>query len=76
MGDVRVVAIDLRDVEGHAIESVVCRQDFDIVFNFETSPGFRGNRVVASFNVKTQWDVPLFLHHNRMTGTEFGELPP
>jgi lipopolysaccharide transport system ATP-binding protein len=25
--------------------------------------------------VKTQWDVPVFLHHNRMTGDEFGELP-
>jgi len=74
-GEVRVVAIEIRDIEGHTIDSVTCGQDFDIVFHFETSQGFRSNRVVASFTVKTQWDVPVFLHHNRMTGTEFGELP-
>ena len=74
-GEVRVVGIEFRDVEGRTIDSVACGHDFDIVFHFETSPGFRSNRVVASFVVKTQWDVPVFLHHNRMTGTEFGELP-
>ncbi len=74
-GEVRVVGIELRDAEGHTIDSVVCGQDFDIVFHFEASAGFRSNRVVASFIVKTQWDVPVFLHHNRMSGTEFGELP-
>jgi lipopolysaccharide transport system ATP-binding protein len=74
-GEVRVVGIEFRDVEGHIIDSVVCGQDFDIVFHFETSSGFRSNRVIASVSVKTQWGVPVFLHHNRMTGTEFGELP-
>jgi lipopolysaccharide transport system ATP-binding protein len=74
-GEVRVVGIEFRDVEGHTIESVACGQDFDIVFHFESSSGFRSGRVIASFVVKTQWDVPVFLHHNRMTGDEFGELP-
>jgi lipopolysaccharide transport system ATP-binding protein len=74
-GEVRVVGIEFRDIEGQTIDSVACGQDFDIVLHFETSSGFRSNRVVASLSVKTQWDVPVFLHHNRMTGTEFGELP-
>jgi lipopolysaccharide transport system ATP-binding protein len=74
-GEVQVVGVEYRDIEGHTIDSVVCGQDFDILLHFKTSPGFRNNRVVASIIVKTQFDVPIFLHHNRMTGTEFSELP-
>ncbi len=74
-GEVRVVGIEFRDIEGHTIDNVVCGQDFDVVFHFNTLLGFRSNRVVASLSVKTQWDVPVFLHHNRMTNTKFGELP-
>jgi lipopolysaccharide transport system ATP-binding protein len=74
-GEVRVVSITFQDIEGHTIDSVACGQDFEIVFNFVTFASFRSNHVVASFTVKTQWDVPVFLHHNRMTGIEFGELP-
>jgi len=74
-GEVRVLGITVRDIEGQTIDSVACGQDFDIVFHFERSAGFRSNQVVASFVVKTQWDVPVFLHHNRMTGMSFPELP-
>jgi len=74
-GEVRVTAITFRNLDGQTIDSVACGQDFDIVFHFERTPGFRSNQVVASFIVKTQWDVPVFLHHNRMTGTTFSELP-
>jgi lipopolysaccharide transport system ATP-binding protein len=74
-GEVQVVGIEYRDMEGHTIDSVVCGQDFDILFHFKTLPSFRSNRVVASMMVKTQLDVPVFLHHNRMTGTEFSDLP-
>ncbi len=74
-GEVRVLGITIRDVEGQTIDSVVCGQDFDVVFHFERSAGFHTNLVLASFSVTTQWDVPVFLHHNRMTGTAFPELP-
>ena len=74
-GEVQVVAIDFRDVKGHTIDTVACGQDLDILLHFETSPGFCGNQVIASLMVKTMLDVPVFLHHNRMTGTTFTELP-
>jgi lipopolysaccharide transport system ATP-binding protein len=74
-GEVLIVGIEFQDLEGQTIDGVVCGQDFDIRFHFITRPGFSSNRVIASFMVKTQLDVPVFLHHNRMTGTEFGELP-
>jgi lipopolysaccharide transport system ATP-binding protein len=74
-GELRVVAIEFRDVEGHKIDSVMCGQDFDILLHFITSPHSRRRHLVASVSVKTQSDVPVFLHHNRMTGTEFSDLP-
>ena len=74
-GEVRVVGIKFQDIEGHTIDSVACGQDFDVVFQFESSPGFRSSQVIASLAVKTQWDVPVFLLHNRMTGDDFGVLP-
>ncbi len=74
-GEVRIVNIKFRDIEGHTIDNVGCGQDFDIVLHFETLSSFRSNHVIASVAVKTQWDVPVFLHHNRMTGIEFGGLP-
>lgn len=74
-GEVRIVGIEFRDMDGHTIDSVASGQDFDIVFHFESLSGFRSSQVIASFIVKTPWDVPVFLHHNRMTGDDFGVLP-
>lgn len=74
-GEVRVIGIEFRDFKGQAIESITCGQDFDIVFNFEALPGFQSNRLVVSLAIKTQWNVPVSLNHNRMTGDRFGELP-
>ena len=74
-GEVRVVGIEFRDVEGHTVDSVRCGQDLDLVFRFETLTGFVGRRILVGFSVQTMSGVPVFLHHNRMVGHEFGELP-
>ena len=74
-GEVRVLGIEFRDVEGHTIDSVACGQDFDVVFHFKTLPGFSSSKVLAGFSVSTATGIPVFLHHNRMVGSEFGNLP-
>ena len=74
-GDIRIISIQFRDKEGHLIDSVACGQDFDILFHFEVLTKLKTGRVIMSFVVKTQWDTPVFLLHNRMTGDEFGPLP-
>ena len=50
-------------------------QDIDVVLRYEAQPGFAKQSVVASIAVKSQFDVPVFLQHNRLTGDEFGPLP-
>ncbi|MDI6616422.1 MAG: ABC transporter ATP-binding protein [Syntrophaceae bacterium] len=74
-GEVRVNAITFRNLDGQTIDSVTCGQDFDIVLHFEATPGFHSKLVIVSVSVKTQWDVPVFLHHSRMTGTAFSKIP-
>jgi lipopolysaccharide transport system ATP-binding protein len=48
----------------------------DIYLYFETGVGFNPTcQVIASIQFKTQWEVPVFLQHNRLTHDEFGPLP-
>jgi lipopolysaccharide transport system ATP-binding protein len=74
-GALRVTGIEIRDALGNVVNSVGSGQSVDIYFYFETKPGFRSHRVIASLIMKTQLDVPVFLHHNRLTRDEFGGLP-
>jgi lipopolysaccharide transport system ATP-binding protein len=74
-GEVRVVGIEFRDVEGNVVDTVICGQDVDIYLYFKSTPSFRNTRVIASIMTKTQLGVPVFLHHNRLTRDEFSSLP-
>jgi len=74
-GEVRVIGIEVKDVSGKTLDYVASGQDVDIYFYFEVIPNFQSRQIVASFVVKTSLNVPVFLHHNRITGDEFGKLP-
>jgi lipopolysaccharide transport system ATP-binding protein len=74
-GALRVTGIDFRDPAGNVLPAVAAGQDIDVVLRYEAQPGFAKQSVVASIAVKNQFDVPVFLHHNRLTGEEFGTLP-
>ncbi|MGB3905742.1 MAG: ABC transporter ATP-binding protein [Anaerolineae bacterium] len=74
-GELRVVGIEIRDIDGNVLDTVASGQDVDVYLHFETAAGFDRSRVIASLMLKTQISVPVFLHHNRLTQNEFGELP-
>jgi lipopolysaccharide transport system ATP-binding protein len=74
-GSVRVVGIEVRDEDGNILDEAACGQGVDIYLHFETGPGFSNRQVVASLMLKTPLDMPVFLHHNRLTGDQFGNLP-
>ncbi|MBC7929605.1 MAG: ABC transporter ATP-binding protein [Rubrivivax sp.] len=75
-GQMRVVAVEVRDARGRALSVAASGQDVDICLHYEASPGFQSSRVVAGLCVKTQLDAPVFLQHNRLTQDEWGTLPP
>jgi lipopolysaccharide transport system ATP-binding protein len=74
-GAVRVVGIEYRDLDGNALDSAASGQDIDICLHFETAPRVRTRHVIASLMLKTYSGSPVFLHHNRLTGDQFEELP-
>jgi lipopolysaccharide transport system ATP-binding protein len=71
----RVVGVEVKDTQGRALDIVASGQDVDICLHYESSPGFKSSRVIAGICVKTLFDVPVFLQHNRLTGEEWGSLP-
>ena len=74
-GDMQVVALEIKDSEGRTIDVAASGQDVDICLHYESSPSFHASRVIAGICVKTLFEVPVFLQHNRLTGTEWGSLP-
>jgi lipopolysaccharide transport system ATP-binding protein len=74
-GALRVVGIRITDAQGKDIDIATSGQDIEIHLSFQTAPGFDSDRVIASLKLATQLDVPVFLHHNRLTREEFGKLP-
>jgi lipopolysaccharide transport system ATP-binding protein len=74
-GEVRVVAVEVRDAAGRALDVVASGQDVDICLHYEASPDFHSAKVIAGLCVKTQFDAPVFLQHNRLTRDEWGTLP-
>jgi len=74
-GEVRVCEIELVDRDGRTIESAICGQEVGIRLYFSRLDTALWSRLCASIMVKTQFDVPVFLHHNRLTRQEFGVLP-
>lgn len=74
-GQMRVVGIEIKDTEERALDVVASGQDVDIYLHYESSPAFQPSRVIAGICVKTIFDVPVFLQHNRLTGKEWGTLP-
>ncbi|MDT5270954.1 MAG: lipopolysaccharide transport system ATP-binding protein [Acidobacteriota bacterium] len=75
-GAVRVVAVEVRDSAGRTLDVAASGHDVDICLRYEASPGFHSPKVIAGLCVKTQFDTPVFLQHNRLTRDEWGSLPP
>jgi lipopolysaccharide transport system ATP-binding protein len=74
-GEVRVHSIDIKDDDGNILDVAASGQSINICLNFEKRSQAEINRVIASIMIKTQLDVPVFLQHNRLTQSEFGNLP-
>jgi lipopolysaccharide transport system ATP-binding protein len=74
-GEIRIVAIDIKDIQGNKLDTVQSGQTIEFHLHFEKKANFNSDRVIASVSAKTQLEVPVFLQHNRLTRNEFGTLP-
>ncbi len=74
-GDIRLIGFELRKPDGISVDSAITGQDIELHFHYTIKNPIRSNRITMSFVAKTMLDVPIFQHHNRLTGDEFTELP-
>lgn len=74
-GQMRVVAIEVKDIDGRSLDVARSGQDIEILLHYQSSPEFQSSNVIAGICVKTQFDTPVFLHHNRLTQDAWGKLP-
>ncbi|MFB8790192.1 MAG: ABC transporter ATP-binding protein [Potamolinea sp.] len=74
-GEVRVVAIEIRDEKGNVLEAVKSGQNIDIYLYFELHTDLKITNILVGLLVETQLDFPVFLQHNRLTQDNFGILP-
>jgi len=64
----------MRNLTSPQIVIIICSYLIDIYFHFEADKA-NISRLIASLQIKTQLDVPVFLQHNRLTQDDFGLLP-
>jgi len=74
-GEVRVTAIEIKDLDGNSLYNTMSGQAIDVCFYFETLPNYKKSNVIIGFMVRTYLDVPVFLQHNRLTGDNWDSLP-
>lgn len=74
-GEVRVVAIEVRDEKGNVLDAVKAGQTIDIYLYFEKYSNIKLTKILVGLLVGTQLDFPVFLQHNRLTQSDFGLIP-
>jgi lipopolysaccharide transport system ATP-binding protein len=74
-GEVRVESIEFVDRDGCVLDSAACGQEIGVRLYFTRTGTSLWPRINVGIIFKSQLDVPIFLHHNRLTRKSFGPLP-
>ena len=73
-GDLRIVDIQLLDPDGQEVSTVCSGLSVDIHLRYEATHPFGPRQVIASIQCSTLQGIPVFLHHNRLSGQRLGPL--
>jgi len=76
-GQVRVTAIEFRDLDGRVVTNASAGQDLDVYFHFENNaPHIDRRDLFLYFTIKNDLDVPIFSQSNHITGEKLpAEFP-
>jgi len=73
-GQIRIVNIELRDIDGHLLDVVQSGQDMDLYLYYETRPNYTGGSANPGFAISTQLGVTVFEQSSRTQGLDLGPL--
>jgi lipopolysaccharide transport system ATP-binding protein len=74
-GAMRLTQLEIRDSDGHQLDVASCGQDLEVCLHYEIVSGDIPGEIIAAIQVRSQFDMPVFQQHNRLTGQQFGRLP-
>lgn len=74
-GMARITAIDFADSDGNPVDVVTSGSGVRIGLSYRLGEGYRPTNLIASIQVRTKFDMPVFLQHNRLTGDRFLDPP-
>ena len=74
-GEIKVIGIEFRDIDGNIIEAATSGQDVDVYLHFEAGNWKNNFPVVVGLSCKTQLDIPVFLQASQLDEKIFNQLP-
>ena len=74
-GELRVTGVETRDTHGNLLTVATCGQTVDVYLHFERSARVAAHLIVVSIAARTEFDAPVFLQHNKLSGLAFEEVP-
>jgi len=74
-GELRVTAIEMRDMDGRSTRTLFAGQDVDIHVQFENPQRRQFRELGVQLTVKTQLEAPVFTQSNRLHRVDFSEPP-
>jgi len=74
-GEIKLTGFEMKLSDGQLVDMAITGQDIELHFHYQLLKPYKSSRVIMSFILKTMLDVPIFQHHNRLTGNVLGTLP-
>ncbi|MFA7345732.1 MAG: ABC transporter ATP-binding protein [Terrimicrobiaceae bacterium] len=74
-GALRIAEIDFRSFDGRVLKSVSSGQDVNVCLHFESHTNRTFPTLNARIHISNQFDLPIFMQHNGLSGDAFGPLP-
>ena len=73
-GQIKVTGIELRDKKGNQIDQVYSGQDFNILLHFRNDKKLDNLNLIVGIAISDKFEMPISLHHNRLSGTKFESI--
>ena len=74
-GALKITSIEMKDTKGNSLTTVTSGQSVEFHLGFEKTMNVSIDNALVGISLKTHLEVPVFLHHSRLTQTNFGNLP-
>lgn len=74
-GEIRIKSINILDKNNRPIESIISGSRISISLGFRRIEDIKPDGLIVSLQIVNHMDIPIFIHHSRLTGSIFEEIP-